>query len=163
MKLLQICLLFSYFSAYKAVTLKLAYNYYLKGAEAMHKLQNHKAALDFFILADKHMSPNEKFDYSGMYNDLGILYAEVGNVAMASNSFERALSLNPFFLPALGNHASLKTKLGDFEGAEKIYQQAIMLPNVSPEIFHNYGVHRYLIKFIHFVYVLTHDFKYAEK
>jgi tetratricopeptide (TPR) repeat protein len=121
------------------VSLKLSYSYFLRGYEAMQS-QNYEKALEFYELADTNMLENDKFDYSHMYNDLGLLYSGKNDLTNAVQAFKKGVSRNPNFIPVVGNLANTLALIRDDKGAIEVYEYAMRSKNTAPEVIHNYAV-----------------------
>jgi len=68
--------------------------------------------------------PNARHIYAHYYNIRGANYAHNGKIEEALESFNKAIELNPLYALAFFNRATIKTDLGDFEGARKDFHLA---------------------------------------
>ena len=118
-----------------------AHSMYLLGRDFQYTRYDYANALLAYEKADAIMTNDDKanFDFCGMYNDMGVLALNIGDLQLAENAFIKALHIAPDFIPALSNLASIKHSLGDIETAMKLYEIAVELPNRSPEVVYNFG------------------------
>ena len=66
-------------------------------------------------------------------NSSGMGYYEQGNYTAAANEFQQAMMANPANPDYVANYAKAKMKLGDSQGAEQLYRQALtMAPSHQP-------------------------------
>ena len=66
-------------------------------------------------------------------NSSGMGYYEQGNYTAAANEFQQAMLANPANPDYVANYAKAKMKLGDSQGAEQLYRQALtMAPSHQP-------------------------------
>jgi type IV pilus assembly protein PilF len=98
-----------------AVRLELAGGYFSRG--------QFSTALDEIRLALA-----AKPDMGAAYNMRGLVYAAMSEDRLAEESFERALSLNPRDADALHNRAWFKCQRGQYDDAERLFDQAIATP-----------------------------------
>ena len=69
-----------------------------------------------------------KPDLPEAFNLRGLVYASMGETALAEQSFQRALQLAPRDGDALHNYAWFQCQQGRFEAAERLFQQVMALP-----------------------------------
>jgi type IV pilus assembly protein PilF len=69
-----------------------------------------------------------KPDMGAAYNMRGLIYAAMSEDALAEESFARALSLNPRDADALHNRAWFKCQRGQYDDADRLFEQAIATP-----------------------------------
>jgi tetratricopeptide (TPR) repeat protein len=62
--------------------------------------------------------------YAGAYNNLGVIYARLGDRAQEREALQKALSINDHFAPAYVNVGRLNIAAGDFSGAETALNRA---------------------------------------
>ena len=62
--------------------------------------------------------------YAGAYNDLGVIYARLGDRRREREALEKAISLNEHLAPAYANLGRLSINIGDFAGAEVALKKA---------------------------------------
>ncbi len=98
-----------------AVRLELAGGYFSRG--------QFNTALDEIKLALA-----AKPDMGAAYNMRGLVYAAMGEERLAEESFERAMSLNPRDADAMHNRAWFKCQRGQYDDAERLFEQAIATP-----------------------------------
>ena len=98
-----------------AVRLELAGGYFSRG--------QFTTALDEIKLALA-----AKPDMAAAYNMRGLVYAAMGEERLAEESFERAMSLNPRDADAMHNRAWFKCQRGQYDDAERLFEQAIATP-----------------------------------
>ncbi len=66
-------------------------------------------------------------------NSSGMGYYEQGNYTAAANEFQQAALANPANPDYIANHAKARMKLGDTQGAEQLYRQALSIaPSHQP-------------------------------
>lgn len=70
----------------------------------------------------------------------GIDQARSGKTSEAIAAYERALSLNPYLIPAYNNLANLQESQGDFARAQTTYQKAIEMAPEEPLLHFNLAV-----------------------
>lgn len=62
--------------------------------------------------------------YAGAYNNLGVVYARLGDRDREREALEKAISLNDRLAPAYANLGRLSLATGDFSGAEAAFHKA---------------------------------------
>ncbi len=98
-----------------AVRLELAGGYFSRG--------QFSTALDEIKLALA-----AKPDMGAAHNMRGLVYAAMGEDRLAEDSFERAMTLNPRDADAMHNRAWFKCQRGQYDDAERLFEQAIATP-----------------------------------
>jgi len=63
-------------------------------------------------------------EYAAAYNDLGVVYGQMGDRARESAALQKAIAVNDHFAPAYVNLARLKITMDDFAEAERLLNQA---------------------------------------
>jgi tetratricopeptide (TPR) repeat protein len=119
-----------------------AYIFFQEGRHYQYTLNDHENALVAYENADAIM-PNLHevlFDFSGMYNDLGVLSMSLRSLESAELAFAKALMIAPKHIAALSNLAGIKYTMGDLDEANRLYDIAVNLPDASSELLYNYGV-----------------------
>jgi Flp pilus assembly protein TadD len=74
--------------------------------------------------------------------NLGNLYAEAGDPALAEEQYRAALALDPAFEPAFGNLADLRFRQGDDVAAGEILAQGLNALPDSATLHHALGLHQ---------------------
>jgi type IV pilus assembly protein PilF len=69
-----------------------------------------------------------KPDLGAAYNMRGLVYAAMGEDALAEESFDRALALNPRDADAMHNRGWFMCQRGRYEEADRLFEQAIAQP-----------------------------------
>lgn len=147
-KLLILILFYNYFKFY------LSYNniiyLYNQGKYFQYTLNNENKAIYYYnqiiqLIEEKEEKEDnqdniKEFDYSGMYNDLGILKERRNDYIGAEIAYKKAIYYSPNFLSALCNLAHIKILKGEIVEAKKLYLKAINSSNVTPEILYNYAL-----------------------
>lgn len=64
-----------------------------------------------------------------VFNNLALVYSELNEPQRAEECFERALAINPNYIPALFNLAGLEEERGHKEKAESLYRHVLALRN----------------------------------
>jgi tetratricopeptide (TPR) repeat protein len=72
-------------------------------------------------------------------NRLGITFQQAQRIPEAEAAYRQALDLNPWFVPALNNLASIAQSRGDLYGALRYYQRALEVDQNSATVFQNLG------------------------
>ena len=62
--------------------------------------------------------------YAAAYNNLGVIYSRLGDVARSRNALQTALSINDHLAPAYVNLGRMNIRAGDFLGAEAMLVKA---------------------------------------
>jgi tetratricopeptide (TPR) repeat protein len=62
--------------------------------------------------------------YAGAYNNLGVIYARLGDRAREREDLQKAISINDHFAPAYVNLGRMNIGSGDFSGAESVLSKA---------------------------------------
>lgn len=121
----------------------ISYALYQKGIHYQYEVKDIQAAMSMYQEADRSITSWDKdhLDFSGMYNDLGVLYYNFREYDLAQKAYERVLTQHPQHVNAIANLASLKASLGDIEGADALYLRGSQLENVPLTFMHNYAVH----------------------
>lgn len=60
-----------------------------------------------------------------VYSNLGVLYGEMRNSEMAAQMYDRALDVDPRYVPALFNYAGLMEESGDRQRAVSLYRKIL--------------------------------------
>jgi len=79
-------------------------------------------------------------DTAGANMNLGVLYAELGETALARTFYETARRLEPFFAPAAVNLADLYRQLGDDAAGEQVLREAIKRTPSVASLHHSLGL-----------------------
>jgi type IV pilus assembly protein PilF len=69
--------------------------------------------------------------YADAYNLRGLVFMRLKDLTLASDSFERALALNPRDADAAHNYAWLRCQQTHYEASEKLFAQAIANPSYT--------------------------------
>jgi len=69
--------------------------------------------------------------YADAYNLRGLVFMRLNDLTLASDSFERALALNPRDADATHNYAWLRCQQTHYEASEKLFAQAIASPGYA--------------------------------
>lgn len=64
---------------------------------------------------------------ANLYNMLGFIYFEAGQVSVAKNFYEEALIIDPNYVIALNNLAKIYEEINDFKKAESLYDKVLTL------------------------------------
>lgn len=75
----------------------------------------------------------------GVYNNLGLIYLKIDEPRMALGQFQKAVELKKDFAPGLFNMGAMALSYRDYDGAEKVLQQATVLDPTSYEGFLAYA------------------------
>jgi Tfp pilus assembly protein PilF len=65
--------------------------------------------------------------YAGAYNNLGVIYARMGDREREREALQKAISINDRFAPAYVNLGRMNISTGDFSGAESVLNKASSL------------------------------------
>src|SRR5271170_3476593 len=65
--------------------------------------------------------------YAGAYNNLGVIYARLGDRALEGEALQKAIGINDHFAPAYVNLARMSIAAGDFPAAESTLNKASSL------------------------------------
>jgi tetratricopeptide (TPR) repeat protein len=65
--------------------------------------------------------------YAGAYNNLGVIYARMGDRDREREALQKAISINDHFAPAYVNLGRMDISTGDFPGAESLLNKASSL------------------------------------
>ena len=65
--------------------------------------------------------------YAGAYNNLGVIYARMGDRERERGALQKAISINDHFAPAYVNLGRMDISTGDFSGAESVLNKASAL------------------------------------
>lgn len=95
--------------------------YRVKGYEAQQK-GNFQEALSFYAKAVSLAKDDESVP---IFNDMGVIYEQMGFADKAEESYLRALELNDHYLPACSNLAYFYKKQGDADKAAEYFQKRI--------------------------------------
>ena len=120
-----------------------SYALYQKGIHLHYEVNDLVGAFEAYQLSDQAMTKwdLQHIDFTGMYNDLGVLLYNMREYEAAQIAYEKVLAQNPNHFNALANLAALKAVLGDIMGADLLYERGSQLHQVPIEFMHNYGVH----------------------
>lgn len=120
-----------------------SYHYFQEGRHYQYTLNDYEKALASYEKADAIMpcDDNAVHDFSGMYNDMGVLSMSQRSWESAEIAFIKALNINPHLIAALSNLAEIKYAKGDIDEASRLYSTAANLPDVSAELLFNYGIY----------------------
>ncbi len=66
-------------------------------------------------------------DVQEVYSNMGVLYSEMRQPAQAREMYERALNIDPAYVPALFNLAGLFEELGERQGATELYGRILAI------------------------------------
>ena len=118
-----------------------AFYYYNQGLHFQYTMHDMEQALKAYNMADQVMTDVSMslFDYSGMYNDLGVLWLSNGDINNAEISFVKALQISSTNTADLTNLAGVKHSLGDLDTSNALYQLAVNQPDATAELLFNYG------------------------
>ena len=108
-------------NVFAGVKEKSAEEYRLQGYESQQKGKLEEA-LTFYAKAAS-LSPAN--DSVPIYNDMGVIYEQLGLLDEAAENYQNALDLNDHYLPACTNLAYLYKKEGDLERAAQYFQQRV--------------------------------------
>jgi tetratricopeptide (TPR) repeat protein len=75
----------------------------------------------------------------GVYNNLGLIYLKIDERRLALGQFQKSVELNKDFAPGLFNIGAMALSYRDYDGAEKVLQQATRLDPTSYEGFLAYA------------------------
>lgn len=64
---------------------------------------------------------------ANLYNTLGFIYSEAGQVQLAKTFYKQALQIDPNYVVALNNLAKIYEELKDFKQAESLYDTVLTL------------------------------------
>lgn len=99
-----------------------ALHYYFEARKTMHNV------------GSEVLSSMITFDFPGMLNDLGILFADRGEYERAMQMYQEALSLSPRLITALSNLASIYVANGLWQAAEQCFENAVNVSQTDPTI-----------------------------
>lgn len=78
--------------------------------------------------------------YSGPYNNLGIIYFHEGKIEKARDSFSKALKLNPQSVVSLNHLGIISRGEGEFKKAHEYYERALKINPDYPYVHLNMGI-----------------------
>jgi tetratricopeptide (TPR) repeat protein len=91
-------------------------------------------------LADYKQTQAINADWPAAHVNLGILYAELGDLGAAAREYEKALRLGPSFLPAYINLADLERQRGREAASEAVLLEALQRFPDNADIHHTLGL-----------------------
>ncbi|HZP22718.1 MAG TPA: tetratricopeptide repeat protein [Terriglobales bacterium] len=94
-------------------------------AMALHDWKKSKEHLDKALAIDP--------SYVTAYNNLGVLYAKMDDVANEEQALKKAVGLDEHFAPALLNYAKLSIRQKNFPQAESLLQREVSVDPDNPE------------------------------
>src|SRR3989338_8918025 len=95
--------------------------YHIKGYEAQQK-GNYDEALSYYAKA---AAIGTDKDTSAIFNDMGVIYEQLGLPSKAEESYLESLRINDHYLPAYANIASLYKREGDVEKAAYYFKKRV--------------------------------------
>lgn len=110
-------------NAFADIKEKSAEEYRIKGYEAQHK-GNFQEALSFYAKA---VSLGKDADGVSLYNDMGVIYEQLGLYERAEENYLQALRLSDQYLPAYSNLAYLYNRQGDTQKAIDYFKKRVEL------------------------------------
>lgn len=76
----------------------------------------------------------------GVYNNLGNVYRDMGNIEDAISSYERALEFDPKLVAALNNLGNIYSEIGRHMRAITFFERAIEIDPNNAELYNNLGI-----------------------
>ncbi|NJN86986.1 MAG: tetratricopeptide repeat protein [Leptolyngbyaceae cyanobacterium SL_7_1] len=92
-------------------------------------------ALQSFHYALEVEEPGELSNSARLRTTLGRFYYEQGRLELATDLYQEALRLLPGYQPALVNLAQVKLRQGQYNAADRLYQQAIAMSDTMPTLY----------------------------
>lgn len=105
----------------KSIKEKTFDEYRIQGYEAQQK-GNNDEALSFYAKA---VSIGTDRDVAAVFNDMGVIYEQMGLTGKAEESYLESLRANDHYLPACANIASLYKREGDIQKAAYFFKKRV--------------------------------------
>lgn len=100
---------------------------YLELSAVLRALGRPQDALEVMLLAQERFPPRGRIEYN-----LGVAYAELGDLQQAAAAFARAVEIQPRYWRAWRNLGKANLKLGNYAEAVRAYERAFAITDLGP-------------------------------
>mgnify|MGYP003920084323 CR=1 FL=1 len=100
---------------------------YLELSAVLRALGRPQEALEVMLLAQERFPPRGRIEYN-----LGVAYAEIGDLPQAAAAFARAVEIQPRYWRAWRNLGKANLKLGNYAEAIRAYERAFAITDLGP-------------------------------